>query len=456
MKRTVFTILTCAVFAFTGWAQKIAIDNLKFYKDAGVDNPDRIKVTTTNLDNPIGWYDWLDMASRTNVGTSLETFVAFINGDSLHKEIDENGDISYNFWFGGGGILDPKDDLLQLTDNPEYQLSKFNSYRLDSVAFAYIYVRNVDSTDDGNGNNVLVVDTLRVAYYIGNKIRKLSFQQSQDRLALPLDDWNRNQRIPGPTSYNQMVTYLLDRGDNGIADTTRVLNNAGGFENRWTTKICVLPAPTGLNVNVSPAGTTTDNLAGFSFHFNTGVPAVLNNDTAVYRYSRDPNTHPFTGRRSNYFGMRYAVAGEGLSWDNKVFYNTSLLFPRWAAYAPFNGWNGFVSGNAFVRDFFVQTYYHLSVIGNIGVGMNEPGVDIMGIYPNPAKAKALVRFVAKTTAPTSASVINLLGQTVKTIDFGVANAGNNEFVLDLSNIKPGVYFVNITNGKVSADRKSVV
>jgi len=442
MKRILLTVFASALFASTTMAQKIAIDkNMGFHTDLGLANPERLKNTTTNLDNPVGWYDWLSMASRTNVGTSLQTFVAFINGDSLHKEINADGQSNFNFWFGAGGILDPKDDLIQLTDNPEYQLSKFNSYRLDSIGFAYLYVRNVDKINDGNGNMVPVVDTLRVAYYAGNKIRRLSFQSNQDRLALPLDDWNRRQRIPGPTSYNQMETFLLDKGDNGIADTTQVFNNAGGFENSWQTKICVLPAPAGIQINANPNGLTVDNLVGFSYHFNTGIPAVLNGDTAVYRYSLDPVSNPFTGRRSNYFGMRYAIAGEGLSWDNKVYYNTSLLFPRWAAYAPTaNGWNGFVSGNAFVRDFFVQTRYHLSVIGNVGVGINEPGVDIKGIYPNPAKGKALVRFVAKSTAPTTASVINMVGQTVKTIDFGVATAGNNEFPLELTNLKPGVYF----------------
>jgi hypothetical protein len=455
MKKVLLTISALAMFAGGAMAQKMALP-FKQYKDMGVTNPERLKNTTTNLDNPVGWYSWLELASKSNVGSGLQTFVAFINNDSLFKDINADGSIDYTFWFGGGGVLDPKDDLLQLTDNPEYQLSKFNSYRLDSIAFTYLYVRNVDSIDDGNGNMAPVVDTLRIAYYAGNKLRRLSFEQSQNRLALPVQDWNRQLRIPGPNSYNAMETFLLNSAVNGIADTTRVSNNAGGFENGWFSKIATFKAPTGIQINASPAGTTLNNLVGFSFHFGTGIPAVLNGDTAVFIYGKDPVAEPFTGRRANYFGMRYAVAAEGTKWDNKTFYNTSLLFPRWAAYQPNNGWDGFVSGNAFIRDFFTDVYYHLSVIGNIGVGMEEPGVSIAGIYPNPAKGKALVRFNTKSTAPTSATVVNLVGQVVKNIDFGVATAGNNEFNLDLTSLKAGVYFVNITNGKVSATERLVV
>jgi len=458
MKRILLSVFALTVFSAAVVAQNMPV-KIKTNADMGISNPERLKNSSKNIDQAVGWYNWLDIAGKSNVGSSFQTSVGFINSDSLYKEINDDGSIDYNFWYGGGGIIDPKDDLLQLSDNPEYQLSKFNSYRLDSIAFAYIYIRNTDSMPDGLGGKAVVVDTLRIAYYMGNKIRRLQFTQSMDRLALPVQDWNRTTRLPGPTSYNAMETYLLNNYVNEALDTTRVSNNNGGFENGWFAKIASFKSPDGIQINASPAGTTADNLVGFSFHFGTGVPAVVGTDTAVAIYQKDPVASPFNGRRANYFGFRYAAAGDGLNWENKTFYNTSLFFPRWAAFkpsAPTNGWDGFVSGNAFVRDLFLQTSYHLSVIGNVGVGINEAGVEIKGIYPNPAKDKALVRFVAKSTAPSTANVVNLVGQVVKTIDFGVATSGNNEFVLDLTTLKPGIYFVNITNGKVSATERLVV
>lgn len=458
MKKVLLSVFAIAALMSATVAQKVTFQNHPGFKDMGLSNPDRLKKNTSNKGEFISdWYDWSSMYNNSNVGSSLQTYVGFINNDSLFKFNRADGTIDYNFWFGGGGIIDPKDDLLQLTDKPQNQLSRFNSYRLDSIAFSYLYVRNVDSVDDGMGNMMPVVDSLKVYYYKGTKIRRLTFQTSGNRLALPVQDWDKTKRLPGPTSYNTMQSYALSSGVNEALDTTRVSNNNGGFENGWFSKIVAFAAPAGIEIIASPNGSTADNLVGFSYHFESGVPAVKNGDTAVYAHQFDPNT--FTGRRANYFGYRYAsVQTGGPDWDNKNYNNTSLFFPRWAAYKPSNSWDGFVSGNAFVNDLFQETYYHLTVIGNIAAGLSdgEGNVKLGGLYPNPTNNTTTVRFGIKNAANTSIELVNVVGQTVKTINFGKVEAGNHEYALSVDGLKTGVYFVKVISGNSVKTERLVV
>lgn len=462
MKKVLLSISALAMFAGGAMAQKGEVNSPKEKVPYFRDQTKQFKNDNlNNLDQDLGWFDNIqDFISKSSVVTSLARTVTIINNDSLFKDIYEDGSIDYNFWFGGGGILDPKDDVLQLGNPPnENQLTKFNSYRLDSIEFNYGYVRNVHEIIDSSSNAIRVSDTLIISYFSGSNIDRRSVIDQQQQVigvfARPTQ-WSGSRRLHSNATATE--TYILDDYTTSALDTTNLFNVNGGFNNSYGIKTAAFKVPVGVEILASPAGTTVNNLVGYTVHFISGIPAVVNNDTAVVLYQRDPELHPFMGRRANLFYLvsRF-VNADGILWENKTFHNTSLYYPRWAAYAPSAGnWFGPVPGIAFNRNRFEENAFKISLIGNVGVGMEEPGVSIAGIYPNPAKGKALVRFNAKSTAPTSATVVNLVGQVVKNIDFGVATAGNNEFNLDLTSLKPGVYFVNITNGKVSATERLVV
>lgn len=74
--------------------------------------------------------------------------------------------------------------------------------------------------------------------------------------------------------------------------------------------------------------------------------------------------------------------------------------------------------------------------------------DNISIYPNPAKNQIQIN-VDGTTTLTSATILNALGQKVKT---SILN--NNS--IDVSELKQGIYFIEVTDSKGNAARKKFI
>ncbi len=454
MKKVLLTALAALTIGTAAFAQKFNNSNDPRHQAIGdITNPFNHKSLNKGGDMISDWYSIFDMIDKSPVGPNLKTYVNFLVHDSLNKYVESDGTIRYGGWNSAGQILDPKDDVIQLTDLPQNQLSRFNSYKCDSIAFRYLYVRNVDSIPNGLGGKKNVVDTLYIAYFAGAQIHKNQFTSSGDKLALV--DWSLASRLPA--NYITMQTILLDKGANGQCDTTRVLNNTGGFENSWTIKTAQFPAPAGMAVTASGNGSTVNNLTGFTFTFKSGIPTIVGTDTAVIIYGKDPATAPSNMRRNNYFGCRFASNEGATGWDNKTYYNTSLIALKSTSYATQNGWTGYVSGNAFTADIFMETFFHLTVTGSIGAGVEEANnVSISKVYPNPAKNIANVAFGVNTNSNVKIEVMNLVGQSVKSIDFGKVNAGTYEFPIEVSNLKAGIYMVSVTAGNSTQTQKLVI
>ncbi len=457
MKKLLLTALAALTIGSAAMAQKI--DNSKdrrFQAVGEARNPFQTKSLGKGGTMISDWYSIMDMMDQSNVGASLTPFVNFLVQDSLAKNVQDDGSIRYGAWQSVGQVLDPKDELINLTTWPQNQLSRFNSYKCDSIGFQYLYVRNVDSISDGMGGKAKVVDTLFVAYFAGAQIKKLSFTSSGDKLAIV--DWDYTKRIPA--NYVSIQKILLDRGDNGIFDTTRCNNNNGGFENSWTTKFGQIAAPAGMEITANSNGSTTNNLVAMSYTFKSGVPTVLGNDTAVMIYELNPMTAPTNMRRTNYFGCYFQQNAGATGWSNQNFFNTSLFALKSTSYKDdgnANSWKGYVSGNAFTNDLFLESFFHLTVTGTIGAGINENDqVSISSIYPNPSRGLVKANFETKTNADVKIEVLNLVGQSVKTINFGKTAAGSYELPMDLSSLNPGVYMISITAGNSTTTQKLVI
>ncbi|MFA8299557.1 MAG: T9SS type A sorting domain-containing protein [Hyphomicrobiales bacterium] len=87
-------------------------------------------------------------------------------------------------------------------------------------------------------------------------------------------------------------------------------------------------------------------------------------------------------------------------------------------------------------------------IQNSAVEMNHE----LAVYPNPANSKINVTFNANTDDLLKVSVVNLLGQRVKSFDF----VAGQENVLSISDIKQGVYMITIESGSRVLDTKKVI
>ncbi len=402
------------------------------------------------------WYNVLQFAEASPIGGAIETYVGFMYHDSLAKIRYADGGSAYNQWIGAGAVIDPTDPAIENTNNPAIRLSRYVSYRADSVRFSYVYVRNNDSIDDGMGGKLAVVDTLYVIYYKGNQLGLYSFTASGERLSMPNpDNWiGGDVRFPSSSSVFKIDTLLLTREDSTIVNT-----DANGAETGFQIKSKVLKTPAGFAINDAKGADSVFRYVGCALIFKAGLPTISGTDTAVMYYGGDPLTPP--ARRANYFGFYYGINNAG-DWSQQEAYTTSLLVPKWAAYAPSaptNGWSGFVSGNAFVADFFVDMDFYLTTTSdNIGLNKINEGLAMTNVYPNPApvNSKAVMGFNLKQSSNVKVTIVNLVGQEVRTVVNKNFAAGEQAIDIDLTGLNAGVYFVNMTANGISETRKLTI
>ncbi|MFN7313177.1 MAG: T9SS type A sorting domain-containing protein [Bacteroidota bacterium] len=416
------------------------------------------------------WYNPIDLWARSSVGsqfTAANRFVNFIMHDSLAKYVDDDGSVDYGVGATSvGQILDPKDQLISSTDNPGLLLSGYVKYTLDSLRFTYLYVRNTDSTQDELGQTVPVYDTLFIAYFQGNQIQKNPF--STTNLGL-------NARVgwtPGtvrmPTNYFKLDTIVFGPG---TTDSTRV-NNNNGFENSWSLKGYAAAAPSGMNVNptVNPVtGAVSNDLIGATLTFKAGVKSVRTvdlgggntaTDTAVMIYQLDKTVSPLPAgtRRTNYFGflMFQNPQSSGVQLKNEAFTNSLLTYPRYAYPTSGNDALGYIPGHFFNAQTFVDIDFHItSTSGNVGLADHEL-VSIGNLFPNPASSFTTVTFNSLKSGNVTVSLTNLVGQEVSALNVGKLGAGVNQVKLNLDNVKPGIYFVNVTVDGATTTKKLTI
>lgn len=415
-------------------------------------NTDHVNTNSTRAKKAVvqSWYQPLNFVTEFQGGKSqldavLKQSITFVTADSNFKIVRADGTINRASFQSFGHVLDPKDVLIENTEKPGIILSQHNPYKLDSIFFQYVYLRNVDSTDnDTNGIKEEVIDTVFVAYFANANITKTNFTGgAMDKVSLLR--WNSTKLMP--TNLVKIDTFLLgnDRS-NSPFDTTSSSSN----QTLFGSKFAQLTAPS--------IAVTQGNLVGFTATFKSGVKAVLNGDTAVIVYQKDTAAAKIdTIRRANTFGTLYLYneSTSGVTYTNPTYFNSCQFQPQWNAYGQNANWAGnYLVGHAFVADLFLETGFHLTSL-NVGVTENDL-VAISSIYPNPANGSTNVSFNLKQAGNVAVSITNLLGQTVATVNPGKMAAGSNNVSLNLSNIKAGVYFVNVSVDGLSTTKKLTI
>lgn len=390
------------------------------------------------------WYDpasWID--AFTSGGTTLQTFVDFLMPDSLAQYRDEGDTVRRFYNIAAGQVIDPKDDVIERTDNPTIRMSQFSRYTLDSFYLTYLYVRNVDTLDDGSK----IADTLIVSYLTSANLTRSTLDNANPPFSIALPSWNINTL--SLTSVAAQEKFVLTD-----EDSTLVLPNSEGVpESSWRMKQMIKKVGPAVSVPAS-----VNNYVGMVFQFKPGMPY----DTgSIMIYQQDPSTFPTDRKRVNYFGFRFTqnTAEVNAQWRSREYVNHSLFSDKENAYYPFdtainNGWTGFIPGNAYFQG---RNIFSGVKVSAQGVGLADKDViTISSMYPNPANGSTNVSFNLKKSAKVKMSVINIVGQEVTSSDAGFMNAGNNTISLNLNGLKAGVYFVNISVDGASTTKKLTI
>jgi len=93
--------------------------------------------------------------------------------------------------------------------------------------------------------------------------------------------------------------------------------------------------------------------------------------------------------------------------------------------------------------------------GGTGIAENS-AIAQFNVYPNPASGSSTMSIVLKQASELSVSVMNIVGETVRTQNFGTVEAGSFNTTLDLSNLTKGVYMVKINAGNQTSFQKVMV
>jgi hypothetical protein len=83
-------------------------------------------------------------------------------------------------------------------------------------------------------------------------------------------------------------------------------------------------------------------------------------------------------------------------------------------------------------------------------------VEIVSVYPNPAKETLNVEILTGTDGPVSLELLNMQGISTMKIPQILVQAGWNREQINISGVAPGVYMLKVTCGDVTEIRKVIV
>ena len=213
-----------------------------------------------------------------------------------------------------------------------------------------------------------------------------------------------------------------------------------------------LAVPAGVNVAAQ-----TNNIVGFNINFKPGHKY----DTSSVMIYQGATQLPAGTKRCNYFGYTFYANGNQSPYPTQVaqtaYYTNSFFATKTSSYAPgSNGWLGYIPGNAFFAHQYCINGLKLTT-AKMGIESIENNTFSMSnLYPNPANNEAYLAFNLKSSSNVNIDLYNLMGQKVKSAINKTFTSGEKTVEIDLSGVKPGVYFVNMTVNGVTQTKKLTV
>ncbi len=444
MKKLIFTICVTAATPFVTLQAQTTPNKVSLRTGNVIDQNTTAPRAATGFGKEGSISEWYSYPSFLQEAQILGTAgsVVFLAHDSLAKYVSNDDTIRYDVaLMSAGAILDPKDDVIDNSNNPELKLTKYTDYTVDSLAFRYLYCRYNDSIDDGQGGQKYVVDTLFIFSF---KTPAILERTTTDGDKFGYMNWNTALRYP--TGYSTIDTILLSSADT----TTR----PDETESSWLTSAMEIGLKNPVLVPKVQTG-VTNNLFGFIAVFKSGIVY----DTSFTYIHQGTGPKPTEDQRINYFGVRNWSDDNATPYKNTAFFNTTLFSPTFAAYPNTQGYIGTIPGSLlFSRPAYLDAYFKVNALNTSINDIQNDQFAMGNVYPNPAQTNgtALISFSVKNTSNVNVAIYNIAGVQVKSVVNKNFAAGDHVEEISLNALKAGIYFVNMTvNGSTITKKLTI-
>ncbi|GJM33734.1 MAG: hypothetical protein DHS20C18_27350 [Saprospiraceae bacterium] len=100
--------------------------------------------------------------------------------------------------------------------------------------------------------------------------------------------------------------------------------------------------------------------------------------------------------------------------------------------------------------------FGLQIIGDIVSGVNDLDfLKELSFFPNPVSEMAALRFNLEESNMVSTRIMNTLGQEVRSANHGQLASGQHSLEMNLHDLQPGIYLLNISNGSQQQNLKFI-
>jgi hypothetical protein len=191
-----------------------------------------------------------------------------------------------------------------------------------------------------------------------------------------------------------------------------------------------------------------------------GFPAIsidVNNNLFVSTSNPTPGYISGEGYLYRHIHTVASLDG-GATWTDPIDLNDDLQFIF--SECAFSSMSGFIPGNEvyylFQEDIYPGTYewpgeqpeavenhmYFMTVPISefVGIEENESSLDfeLSDLYPNPANSTAHFRIKLENASGVEMNLVNVIGQSVKTVDYGLLTSGTHQLKIDVSDLPTGL------------------
>ncbi len=448
--KKLFLLLAAGCAAFASQAQQlkeksiVLLDQTPQYKPAVSAATDAqlasMKHNTNAKKSTAGgskWYLPYDVADAY-LGNVFDNnrYLFYIDWDSTLKQKFTSGYSGVN-WIGAAQFVDPI-NAAGFTDaaiaaGTDIRVNWWNSYSVDSIYFQAAYM--VGSAGLTSTKDTLYLSVAPVAFNDAT-LTPTDNSKVSDYEGVTAHGGNMKiQRLGATDSFNrQLGNAGAIKWKYVLPDTMRKPKNTDGT---FPTRGYAIAVPGGLSV---PAG------SGFaiSVAFKPGEPWTAGDSVAQHHYFMLLAAESGDGLRMPYFYYDYT--------DHSMSY---LMHKQQQGGFSSSIGLEMANTNDFAQEFLllgghVTCATCSSVTESVGVnGVNT--LQAVKAYPNPANSDLTVLFAVNGSADVKVSVVNTVGQVVKTQS--VKAEGNGKVNFSTSDLTNGVYFYNVeANGQRATGR----